>query len=128
MIETLKQYSPTIGSTILLAVILMLGMCSSPAMADERPYMLFNVGVSEADFETCLEFIGDSPAMAEEQGLITEDPIVEEQDWENKFIRVTIPFIDATDARDGFARITCNDGKLYMGQFMYLDVAEGEGI
>ena len=100
---------------LISAALVFLGINS--AVAEEKSYTIFDIKYTKMDFETCLGFIGESPEAAKKVGLELGDPEIIAEDMDNKLLVVKFPL--KSPVGPGFAKVTCVDGAVVRGQYLY---------
>ena len=87
------------------------------AQAETKSYIPYDLKMTNLDFDACLKFISDSPAMAKGVNLELGEPIILAENMADKLLVVKFPM--KTPIGDGFALITCVDGAVVRGQYLY---------
>ena len=101
----------------ILAAVMVVSLSINPAIANEKTYIPFDIKSAAMDFEACLEFISQSSQAASNVGLELGEPEIIAEDIDNRLLVVKFPM--KSPAGPGFALVTCVDGALVRGQYLY---------
>ena len=102
--------------TIALLAIMAVTLISSTAIA-QPSYTPYDIKATALQFDACLDFIGQSGEAAKKVGLELGEPETLVADADNKILIVKFPM--KSPAGPGFALVTCVDGAVVRGQYLY---------